>query len=102
MTLFNPRVDTPAAIQTLEQNIGHNLLLAHHLHQNDTYNELGGGSQERIVQTSIITSANRDIRLIGRVSLILDPSYVTASSQKLWTFISAWADGTVPADFKID
>lgn len=100
MSAYNPRTDSPEGIITLEQNLAHDLLLASHLHGNDYYNELGGGILERIAQVSIIQSANKDWRLIGRVSLILQPDYMSVLNSKMWMRVTPWADATIPAQFK--
>lgn len=101
---LNPATDTPTAIDTAEKAAAWLLFLLNNLYGSVTYQELPGSLLERVVDLNVVKAADGTTRLIGRVSIPLDEAYVTATSQKLWTFAQGMtADtATVPAAYKVD
>lgn len=102
---LNPATETPPAVDSAEKTAAWIILLLNNLYGTVTYQELPGALLERVCDVNIITAADGSVRMIGRVSIPLDPTYVTATSQKLWTFAQGMA-GTdtpvVPAAYKVD
>lgn len=101
MVDFNRSTDMPAAINTLERYLAHALLTLNNLYGNLTYQELPGALLEKVSDLNIVTAADGTIRLIGRVSIPLDPTYVTGTG-KLWTFAQEFGEATIPAAYKVD
>lgn len=102
MTAFDPQTETPPAIDALEKNICHNLLLLHSLYGRLGYQELPGALLERVCDMSMISAADGSTRLIFRVAIALDPTYATSLNQKLWTFAQPFGEATIPATWKTD
>lgn len=102
MVAFNRVTDMPPAIGTLESYVAHGLLTLNNLYGTLTYQELPGALLERVSDVNIITAADGTIRLIGRVSIKLDPAYVTSTGQKLWTFAQSFGDTDIPDGYKVD
>lgn len=101
MPEFNRATDMPASIDTLGAYVGHGLLTLNNLFSTLRYQELPGALLERVCDVNIVTAADGTTRLIGRVSLVLDPAYVTGEN-KLWTYIQEFQDATIPAAYKVD
>lgn len=101
MVNFNRSTDMPAGIETLEAYVAHGLLTLHNLFSTLTYQELPGALLERVCDVNVVTAADGTIRLIGRVSLIVDPSWVTGST-KLWGHINEFQEASIPPAYKID
>lgn len=102
MVDFNRSTDMPAAIATVESYVAHGVLTLNNLFGSLYYQELPGALLERVCDVNIVTAADGTIRLIARVSIPLDPSYVTGTSQKLWTFAQEFGEATIPAAYKVD
>jgi hypothetical protein len=101
MADFDRATMMPPAIVTLESYVGHGLLTLNNLFSTLRYQELPGALLERVCDVNIVTAADGTIRLIGRVSLILDPAYVTGEN-KLWTYIQEFQEASIPAAYKVD
>ena len=101
---FNPATDFPPAVDTVEKALAHLIFLVGDLYGSVVYQELPGALMERVADVNIIKAADGTTRAIGRVSIPLDTAYITATSQKLWTFAEGLtADAvTVPAAYKVD
>jgi hypothetical protein len=102
MVDFNRATDMPPAINKLESYVAHGLLTLNNLFGSLTYQELPGALLERVCDVNIVQAADGTTRLIARVSLILDPAYVTSTGAKLWTFAQEFGEATIPAAYKID
>ncbi|MBE9157698.1 hypothetical protein IQ265_12800 [Nodosilinea sp. LEGE 06152] len=101
MVDFIRSTDMPPAIGTLEAYVAHGLLTLNNLFSALTYQELPGALLERVCDVNVVTAADGTIRLIGRVSLILDPAYVTGTG-KLWTYVKEFQEAPIPAAYKVD
>lgn len=102
MVDFNRATDMPAGINTLEEYVAHGILTLNNLYSTLTYQELPGALLERVCDVNVVTAADGTIRLIARVSLELDPGYVTGTSQKLWGWAREFGEATIPAAYKVD
>ncbi|WP_052049458.1 hypothetical protein [Leptolyngbya sp. KIOST-1] len=102
MVDFNRATDMPAAINTLERYVAHGVLTLNNLFSALTYQELPGALLERVCDVNIVTAADGTTRLIARISLPLDPAYITSTTQKLWTFAQEFKEATIPAAYKVD
>lgn len=83
MTAFNPATDLPSQINTLER------LTAWALHALATANPKASVLEaldrtEFAAQVGIVKAADGTERLLGRVSIEMDPLYRTDNSKKLW------------------
>ena len=101
MVDFNRATDMPPAVITLERYVAHGLLTLNNLYSTLTYQELPGALLERVCDVNVVTAADGTIRLIGRVSIALDPLYVTGTG-KLWTYAREFGESTIPAAYKVD
>jgi hypothetical protein len=101
MVDFNRATDMPPAINTLERYAAHALLTLNNLFSGLTYQELPGALLERVCDVNVVTAADGTVRLIGRISIPLDPNYTTGSG-KLWTFAQEYAEASIPAAYKVD
>lgn len=105
MTGYAPGTDTPAAIDTLEKAAAHSLMTLFDLYKGIEYKEATGTSLDSglapLIDQSVISAADGTQRVIFRVAFEVDPAYVTDAG-KLWTFINAFGNATVPAAFKVD
>lgn len=103
-TPLNPATDIPSAIDTLEKLALWTNFALDQLYGTLTYQELPGALMERVADLNIVTAADGSRRCITRSCIRLDPTYVTATSQKLWTFGLGFDEttGTLPASFKVD
>jgi uncharacterized protein (DUF697 family) len=101
---LNPATDTPTAIDTAEKAAAWLCLLLNNLYGSVTYQELPGALLERVCDVNIVKAADGSTRMIARLSIPLDEAYVTATSQKLWTFAQGMTadSATVPAAYKVD
>lgn len=102
MVDFNRASDMPAAINTLERYVAHGVLTLNNLFSSLTYQELPGALLERVCDVNIVTAADGTRRLIARVAIPLDPSYVVSTGPKLWTFAQEFSEATIPAAYKVD
>jgi hypothetical protein len=104
MTTINPATETPNSIDSAEKLAAWILLLLNNLYGTLSYQELPGALLERVCDVNIIRAADGTIRLIGRVSIELNEDFMSATSQKMWTFAEGFGDGnaTIPAAYKVD
>lgn len=92
----------PLAVNTVERYVAHGVLLMNNLYGTLKYQELPGALLESVCDVNIVTAADGTIRLIGRVSIPLDPAYVTGSA-KLWAYAQEINEvSNIPVAYTID
>jgi hypothetical protein len=100
MTAFNPSTDLPSQINTVERLAAWAFLTLATVNPKASILEDVDRS-EFIAQSGIIKAADGSERLIGRVSLELDPSFKSDNTKKLWMHANEVPGGAViPAGFK--
>lgn len=106
MTAFDPSVSSPPAIATLEQAAAHALLALESLYGGTKYKEADGTAIDAglalLIDTSYISAADGTKRLIARVSLPLDPAYVTDKTKKMWLHVQPLGNTQLPVAFTQD
>lgn len=100
MTAFNKTTDLPASVDTIEKLAFWSLQALYEMHKNDDYGEITGE------QTPIITfqqglSAEGTERGIFRISLKMAANWAS-TGLKLWRNTEVFANGTIPAAYKVD
>lgn len=102
MADLNQDTQIPLTVNTVERYVAHAILLMNSLYAALTYQELPGALLERVCDVNIVTAADGTIRLIGRVSIPLDPAYVTGSA-KLWAYAQEINEvANIPVAYTVD
>lgn len=91
--------DIPSNINTLEELIAWGVLTGQFIFGQQQYQEINGGLLERVIDASVVRTADNKVRLIFRGAIELNPDYVTATT-KLWFYALPWGDVAIPAAFK--
>lgn len=102
MTTFNRETDLPDAITTLEELKVWVDSLLQRLYGSKEYEETQGAYLQPVIDYSIVRTSDGKIRQITRSSLPINADYLTATSQKFWTFAESLGEVDVPAAFKVD
>lgn len=105
MSSIDTSTDIPDSIALLEQIHAWSGLALYNLHKGTLYQESEGtvdSGLSPIADASVVTAADKSIRLILRTAIELDPSFVTDSTQKLWMFAREIKDALVPSEYKED
>jgi len=101
MSAFTPSTESPTTIDTLEKTIVHASLMFDSLHRNSQYQESYNAPLENICSLSISPAADGSIVMIARISVALDPAYVTpAPGTALWDYALPRSSAPVAATFK--
>jgi len=104
MSLLDLSTDIPSNIASAEQLASWILLTLYSLHRGETYSEAQGNSIDSgrapLVDVSIVTAADGKPRLIARMSVELDPAYLSDASQKVWMFARDFGAVVIPDTFK--
>jgi len=102
MAALDITTQIPPAIDSLEKIIAWGVLTGNNLFGTQTYQEIQNNFLEREIDVSIVRAADGTIRLIFRGGIKLDPTYATATNQKLWTFAQPWGDASIPTAYQTD
>jgi hypothetical protein len=89
----------PQGINSIERHLAYDLLLLARLNPDLKVIEQSG-TTTRVVEAVIAPAADGSIRLIGRVSLPLDPDYANDLTQPLYMQVLDVSNVTVPDDWK--
>ncbi|MFE4104793.1 hypothetical protein [Almyronema epifaneia] len=95
--------DIPDTITTLEQLHAWSGLALENLFRGQTYKETTGDIDSGLApltDASIVTAADKSVRLISRTSIELNPSYQSDSTKKLWEFAEPLGDALLPNSYK--
>jgi hypothetical protein len=98
MTALNKSTQIPAGITTLEEIIAWSLLTFYNLQKNTKYLEADDSALIPVITCQQGLAADKTERLIFRVSLELDPAFITGNL-KLWDYVKELATTTIPADY---
>ncbi|MBD2107431.1 glucose-6-phosphate dehydrogenase [Nodosilinea sp. FACHB-13] len=102
MTDFNRETDLPAAIDTVEKLKVWVDSLLQRLYGSKEYEETEGAYLQPVVDYSIVRTSDKKVRQITRSSIPINQDYLTATTQKFWTFADSLGDVEIPAAFKVD
>lgn len=97
MTALNIATQIPSSIVTLEQLVAWGALTLSRMYPDKSVLE-SETVRELSVQAGIFTSAEETTQLLLRLSLKLDPAYIT-DTRKLWMSVDELGSGNIPASF---
>lgn len=98
MTALNPNNLPTSATSSVERLAAYALLLLHRLNPDLSVLEVAGQAT-RALQVSIITDSTGTDRIVGRLSIPLDPAYITDTTLPLWSFADDLSNTTIPDGF---
>lgn len=98
MTALNKSTQIPAGITTLEEMAAWCLLTLYNLQKNTKYLEADDTALVPVITCQQGLAADKTERLIFRISLELDPTFVTGSL-KIWDYAKEYATTAIPTDY---
>lgn len=98
MTAINIATQIPNSIVTLEQLVVWGIVTLGRVNPTTAVLETDTRA-ELAVQTGVFSAADETTRFMGRVSIELDPAFMSNRDKKFWMFAEEFGDVQVPAAY---